>query len=53
MKQLETYFQNSVNGLSKMVLKSPDFCQKVQDFVQFGPCNFVQIYQYVVQILIK
>ena len=35
-------FQNGVNALSKMVLKTR-FCQKAQNFVQFGPYDFVQI----------
>ena len=26
-------FQNGVNDLSKLVLKTPDFCQKAQNFV--------------------
>merc|ERR1712240_255136 len=36
-------FQNGVNALSKMVLKKPGFCQKTQNFVYFGPYDFVQI----------
>ena len=35
--------QNGVNALSKVVLKTPVFCQKAPDFMQFGPYNFVQI----------
>ena len=38
-------FQNGVNALSKMVLNNPIFCQKAQNFVSFGPYEFVQISQ--------
>ena len=37
------FFQNGVSALSKTVLKTPVFCQKAQNFVQFRPYNCVQI----------
>ena len=43
-------FQKGVNTLSKMV---NHFGQKAQNFVKFGPYDFVQFYHRGVQILIK
>ena len=36
-------FQNGVNALSKIVFKNPVSCQKAQNFMSFGLCDFVQI----------